>query len=282
MRRIVLLFLAALLPVVGACSSDDDGKASTSKTKTRTSDTGPKTVTEEARKLDTAGEGKLTVCTELPRVPFAFEEKGETVGLDVEIVRAVAGRLGLPPEFRDTDASELFRDLDAGRCDLVASAVAITEERKQQADFSPPYLDVTQSLLVRKADAARYTSFASLQGRTVGVQSGTAGAALADREAPPQGITVRKLPSTDELFTALKAGDVDAVVHDHPLLAYHASTTGETAVSAQLPGEKVEYGIAVRRGRTELLTAIDDALKAVRGDDTYKTIIRTYYGDDRK
>ena len=119
MRRIVLLFLAALLFVTGACGNDDE-QIPTSKT----SDTGPKTVTEEAEKLDTAATGKLTVCTEMPRVPFAFEEKGETVGLDVEVVRAVAGRLGLPTEFRDTDAADLFRDLEAGQCDLVASAVA--------------------------------------------------------------------------------------------------------------------------------------------------------------
>ena len=276
MRRIALVFLATLL-VAGACGGDDEKKASTSKT----SDTGPKTVTEQGEQLETADEGKLTVCTDMPRVPFAFDEDGETVGLDVEMIRAVAGRLGLPPAFRDTDAAELFDALAAGRCDVVASAVAVTEERKQQADLSAPYLDVTQSLLVRKADATRYTSFASLQGRTVGAQRGTAGAALADREAASHGITVLKPASAEDVFAALKSGDVDAVVHDHPVLAYHASTTGETAVAAQLPGEKVEYAFAVRKGRRDLLAAIDDGLKKIRTDDTYNTIIRTYYGDDR-
>jgi polar amino acid transport system substrate-binding protein len=276
MRRIPFLLFVAVLLVGGACSDDDKGT-----TTSKTTDTGPKTVTEQGEALKTAAEGKLTVCTDMPRVPFAFEEDGQTVGLDVEVVRAVAGRLGLPPEFRDTEASELFDALEAGRCDAVASALAITDERKRTVDFSAPYLDVMPSLLVRKADASRFTSLAAMRGRTIGVQSGTAGAELADREAAAHAITVRKLSAADDLFAALKAGDVDGVVHDHPVLAYHAATTGETAVSAQLPGEKVEYGIAVRKGRTELLTAIDDALEAIRTDDTYNTILRTYYGDDR-
>lgn len=274
MRRLLFLFLVVLSLV--ACS-DDDKDSATSKT----TDTGPKTVTEQGEKLETAEQGKLTVCTDMPRIPYAFEEGGQTVGLDVEIVRAVAGRLGLPPEFRDTEPAALFDDLGKGRCDAVASAVSISGERSTSVDFSQPYLDVVPSLLVRKADAARFTSFAALQGRTVGVQAGTTGAGVADKEAAPQGITVKKLASIDELFAALKKGEIDAVVHDEPVNAYNASTTGDTAVSARLAEPKVQYGIAVAKGDVELRRTIDDALKQIRTDDTYNTIIRTYYGDNR-
>lgn len=275
MARLVLVLLA-VVSLGAACSDDDKGDATP-----RTTDTGPKTVTEQGEALETTSEGKLTVCTDIPRVPYAFEENGAVVGLDVEIVRAVAGRLGLPPEFRDTDTAALLDALAEGTCDAVASSVTITDERKKTVDFSEPYLDVVQSLLVRKADAGRFTTFAALQGRTVGAQSGTAGSDVADKEAAPQGVTVKKLKTADELFAALKAGEVDAVVHDEPVNAYNAATTGDTAVSARLATPKVQYGIAVPKGDDELRTAIDDALKRIRTDDTYNTILRTYYGDNR-
>lgn len=267
--RLLLVLLAVLALVAAACGDDDDDEGGDD----------DKPVTEQGQALKTVSKGKLTVCTDIPHAPFEFEEAGKVVGIDAEIVRAISGRLGLTPEFRDTDLDGIFAALDAEKCDVIASSVSITDERKKTVDFSDGYFEIVQSMLVRKADAAVYTGFAALKGRTIGVQSGTTGADFAKKEARPHGITVKELAAADELFTALKANQIDAVVQDFPVNAYNAKTTGDTVVSAKFEAEKEEYGIVVPKGKDALLKAIDDALTQIRSDDTYNTIVRHYIGD---
>ena len=268
--RLLLALLVVLALVAAACGDDGDDDEGGD---------GEKPVTEQGQALKTVSEGKLTVCTDIPHAPFEFEEEGKVVGIDAEIVRAISGRLGLTPEFRDTDSDGIFDALDEEKCDVIASSVAITDERKKTVDFSDGYFEIVQSMLVRKADAATYTGFAALKGRTIGVQSGTTGAAFAKKEASPHGITVKEFAAADELFTALEANEIDAVVQDFPVNAYNAKTTGDTVVSAKFEAEKEEYGIVVPKGKDALLKAIDDALTQIRSDDTYNTIIRHYIGE---
>lgn len=265
----LLLALVAVLALAGCGDNGDDDNAGGS----------DRPVTEQGQALKTVSKGKLTVCTDIPYAPFEFEEEGKVVGIDAEIVRAISGRLGLTPEFRDTDFEGIFAALNAGKCDVVASSVSITDERKKTVDFSAGYFEIVQAMLVRKADAATYTGFAALKGRTIGVRSGTTGADFAKKEAGGHNITVKEFTAADELFTALKANQIDAVVQDLPVNAYNAKTTGETVVSAKFETEKEEYGIVVPKGKDALLKAIDDALSQIRSDDTYNTIIRHYIGE---
>src|SRR5687767_7394533 len=190
MRPARLLLL--LLTLVAAACGDDDG------------------VDRRASEREgTLSSGKFPVCTDVPRAPFAFEENGRVVAIDAEIVRAIGGRLGLEPEFRDTDFDGIFAALEAGKCDVIASSVAITEERKKTVAFSDGYYEIVQSLLVRKGDAATYKDLASLRGRTIGVQSRTTGAAYAQQQSEANGYTVKEYGAADELFAALGAGQVD-------------------------------------------------------------------------
>lgn len=267
--RLLLVLFAALALLGAACGDDGDDDAGDDDTP----------VVDQGRALDTVSKGKLTVCTDIPYAPFEFEEEGKVVGIDAEIVRAISGRLSLTPEFRDTDFEGIFAALNAGQCDVIASSVSITDERKKTVDFSEGYYEIVQSMLVRKADAATYTGFAALKGRTIGVQSGTTGADFAKKEAGPHGITVKEFGAADELFTALRANQVDAVVQDFPVNAYHAKTTGDAVVSARFEGEKEQYGIVVPKGKDALLNAVNEALRQIRTDDTYNTIIRNYVGD---
>ena len=269
----LLLVVAALAAVVGACS-DDDPDVGTSATSATTAVPGP----EAARNLELVAEGKLTACTDVPRPPFELEQDGQLDGIDIELVRALAGRLALTAEFEDVDGPGLFAALDAGRCDVVASSVVITDERRATVEFTDAYFRIDQSLLVRKGDEGTYDQLAALRGRTLGVQTGTTGAAFAKESA--EGATVRELPGPDDLFAALQAGQVDAVLHDLPVNAHHALTTGATVVATTFPeADDVEYGLALRKGNTALKAALDDALVQVKSDDTYPTILRRFLGD---
>ena len=275
--RLRLVALVAVLALAGAgCGDDDeegDGGATTETTEAA------QDVRDVAKELDLVAAGKLTACTDVPYAPFEFEAEGQFDGIDIQLVKAVAGRLGLTADFKDVDFDGIFTALNARQCDLVASSVSITEERKQSLDFSDPYFQINQSLLVRKGDETKYADLAALSGRTIGVQSETTGAAYATENA--KGATIREFTGADELFTALKAGQVDAALQDLPVNSYHAQTTGETAVAKVFDeGEKEEYGFAMRKGDTKLKEAVDDALAEVKADDTYPTILRTFLGDD--
>ena len=272
-RRRLLVAVVAVAVLVGACS-DDDPDGATSATSVTATMTGP----DAAANLDLVADGKLTACTDVPRPPFTLEENGQLDGIDVELVRALAGRLALTADFKDVDGAGIFAALDAGECDIVASSVLVTDERRKTVELTEPYFRVDQSLLVRKGDESTYDELATLRGRTIGVQAGTAGAAFAKERA--EGATVRELPSTDDLFAALAARQVDGVVHDYPVNANHALTTGEAVVSKTFPEEDdEEYGLALRKGNTALKAALDDALVQVRSDDTYPTILRRFLGD---
>lgn len=269
-----LAVVAAVTVVTGACSSDGKPKLANGQTDATTALSGPAA----GKALKTVSPGKLTACTDVPYAPFEFEENGEFDGIDVELVRAVAGRLALTPAFVDVDFEGIFSALNAGKCDIVASSVTITAERQKTLDFSAGYFQINQSLLVRKGDETKYNDLPALAGKTIGVQSETTGADYARVNA--KGATVKEFTGADDLFTALKASQIDAVLQDLPVNAYRAKTAGDSVVAKTFTeGDKEEYGFAMKKGSTELKAAIDGALAEVKSDDTYPTILRRFLGD---
>lgn len=268
-HRRLLVLVAALALAAGACGDDDASGPS---------DTAASYTPATGADLATVQPGKLTACTDVPHAPFELEADGQLDGIDIELVRAVGGRLSLEAQFEEVDAGSLFTALGAGRCDLVASSVAITEERLETLDFSVAYFEVHQSLLVRRADEARYGDLDKLEGRTIGVQSGTTGAAYARAKAA--GSTIREFAGADELHGALGAGEVDAALHDQPVNAYNARTTGATVVAKVFTeSEPEQYGFAMKKGSAGLKQAVDSALEQVKSDDTYPTILGRFLGD---
>lgn len=267
-RRFAVL-LTVVAVAVSACGKDDK-KAAT--------DTTSVTDASGLVKLDTVKAGSLTACSDIPYAPFEFEQEGKVVGVDADIVRAVAGRLGLTAEFRDVDFDGIFAALKARQCDIVASAVSITDERRKTLDFSDGYFEINQSLLVRSGDERTYPDLAALKGRTIGVQSSTTGADYARANAP--GVTIREYTGADEMFTALVARQIDGIVQDFPVNAYHAKTTGQTVVATTFTEVgKEQYGLVIPKGDTAMKDAVDGALSEIRADDTYPTILRQYLGD---
>jgi polar amino acid transport system substrate-binding protein len=271
--RFRLVVLVAALALSGVACSDDDDDGAAGGTSTTTAEGGT-----PGENLDLVADGRLTACTDVPNAPFEFEQDGKFDGIDIELVRAVSGRLGLTAEFKEVDFDTIFRALNAGECDLVASSVRITEERLKEVDFSDGYYEINLSLLVRKGEEAALGDLGKFAGKTIGVQSETTGAAFAQENA--EGATIREFTGADELFTALKARQVDGALQDLPVNRYHATTTGETAVATVFTeAPKDQYGFAMKKGSTELKAAIDDALTQVKSDDTYPTILRRFLGD---
>jgi polar amino acid transport system substrate-binding protein len=230
--------------------------------------------------IKTVKSGKLTVCSDIPYAPFEFEEGGTVKGIDLDLLKAIAGKLGLTADFRDTDFDGIFAALAAGNCDMIASSVSITEERKKTNNFSEGYFEINQSLLVRKEDATKYADLPALKGHTVGVQSETTGAAFATAQAATAGFTIKEFTGADELFTSLKAKQIDGVVQDFPVNSYNAETTGDSVVSKIFTStEKEQYGFVIPKKSTDLLTEVNLALVALRADGTYAKVMKQYLGD---
>lgn len=222
--------------------------------------------------------GQLTVCSDVPYPPFEFEEGGEYTGFDMDLMKAIADNLGLEFSVQDVgfDGLQSGAVLAAGQCDIAASAMTITEEREQNLDFSEPYYDSKQSLLV--PSGSDVTSIEDLSGKKVGVQQGTTGAAYA-RENVPDDAEIVSFPSDAELYPAIKAGNVAAVLQDLPVNLDHTEDGAFEIVEEFETNE--QYGFAVaEEGKDEVLNAVNDELQALRDSGKYQEIYDSYFATE--
>lgn len=270
--RSLLLVPAAVMALalaLGACSSSDDNKAGGN-----TNDTG----NGSASSLALVKDGQLTVCSDMPYIPFEFDEKGETKGFDYEIVTAMAKKMGLDKaQFDTTPFDSIIPALAAKNCDMIASAMTITDERAEKVDFTDPYFDADQSLLVLKKNAEKYKTLADLAGQVIGVQTGTTGETYTN-EHKPDDATIKGFGTGDELFPALISGDVAGALQDLPVNGYRAATAPDQFTVTETFKTGEQYGFAVRKGDKALLDALNKALGEIRDDGTYKSIYETWFG----
>jgi polar amino acid transport system substrate-binding protein len=265
-RLVAALTVGAL--ALAACGDDDDDT---------TTDETDEAGAEQPADVDLVSPGTFTICSDTPYAPFEFEEDGEQVGYDMDILRAIGEANGLGFEVRDLPFDGILGSLAAGECDAVASAVTITEERAQQVDFSDPYFDADQSLLVQAEDEETYASLDDLEGEAIGVQSGTTGETYAN-ENKPEGATVRSFEDADGLFGAIAAGDITAILQDFPVNAYRATQDDSLVVTETFPtGE--QYGFAVAKDNTDVLDMINEGLSELESSGDLDTIYERYFGE---
>jgi polar amino acid transport system substrate-binding protein len=223
--------------------------------------------------------GTLTVCSDVPYPPFEVEdaesESGYS-GFDIDLLTAIAEHLDLTIAVQDVgfDALQSGTTLAAGTCDIGASAMTITEERQANIDFSDPYYDSLQSLLV-PADSG-IASIDDLAGKIVGVQQGTTGEAYTTENAP-EGTEIIRYPSDGELWPAIQAGTIDAILQDQPVNIEHERADDTYTIVEEYDTEE-SYGFALAKGdKPELLEAINTALAELREDGTYQEIYDSYF-----
>lgn len=222
--------------------------------------------------------GALTICSDIPYAPFEFEggDNGTGyTGFDIDLLDAIAKELDLSLAVQDVgfDALQSGTTLASGTCDIGASAMTITDERKANLDFSDPYYDSLQSLLV-PADSD-IESIDDLDGKIVGVQQGTTGEAYASENAP--GADLLQLPSDGELWPAIQAGTIDAILQDQPVNIEHEKADSGYKIVEEYNTDE-QYGFAFAKGeKTALLDAVNGALQELRDSGDYQTIYDTYF-----
>ncbi|KAB1862322.1 basic amino acid ABC transporter substrate-binding protein [Microbacterium algeriense] len=221
--------------------------------------------------------GTLTVCSDVPYPPFEVEDPNSETGysgFDIDLLSAIAEKIDLKLAVQDVgfDALQSGTTLAAGQCDIGASAMTITDERKANIDFSDPYVDSLQSLLVR-ADSD-ITSIDDLDGKNVGVQQGTTGETYAGENAP--GAQLVQYPSDGELWPAMQAGQIDAILQDQPVNYVHEQDDPAYKIVETYPTDE-SYGFAFAKGeKDELREAVNKALKELQDDGGYQKIYDEY------
>jgi ABC-type amino acid transport substrate-binding protein len=214
----------------------------------------------------------LTVGADIPYPPFEQGKPGNYTGFDIELMEAIAGKIGRKAEFQDTSFETIFRDVAQGKFEAVVSAATITEEREKAVDFSNPYYLSEQAVLVKEGSDIK--SFEDLSGKTVAAQQGTTGLELTKEKADAG--EVRPYPEGPDAVNALKAGTVEAVVIDAPVAQNAVEKSGGVEIAEKVPTEE-EYGIAVAQGEEDLLDEINQGLKEVMDDGTYDKIYEKWF-----
>jgi polar amino acid transport system substrate-binding protein len=222
-------------------------------------------------------EGALTVCSDIPYPPFEFEENGEYTGFDMDLMKEIASGLDLELEVQDVgfDGLQSGAVIAAGQCDVGASAMTITPERAENLTFSEPYYDSLQSLLVPADSDVK--SVEDLAGKSVGVQQGTTGETYT-RENVPADTKVVAFPSDAEMYAAIQAGNVDALLQDLPVNLGHTED-GKFTIAEEYKTDE-QYGFAFsKEGSEELVSAVNEQLKTLRDDGKYQEIYDTYFAE---
>jgi polar amino acid transport system substrate-binding protein len=209
--------------------------------------------------------GKLTTCTHLPYPPFQSSEGDKVVGFDMDLIDLVAKKLGVTQTVVDTpfEGIKSGQDLNTGKCDIAAAGMTIKPERAKVIDFSVPYFNATQALLIRKG--AGYTSLESLKGKKLGDQSGTVGKDY----VTSKGFAATDFEDLATLQQALATRQIDGAVNDLPVWTdYIKKNPGKFEVGAEFnTGD--QYGFAVKKGgNPELLKTVNAVITAARADGT--------------
>lgn len=199
----------------------------------------------------------LRMVTEPTYPPYEFLRGHEVVGVDVEICRAIAEKLGRRLSVVSVDFDAILPSLISGKADLAAAGLTVTEDRKRNVDFSVPYLKTGLVIISRKAKPFLDTK--SARGKRVGVQGGTTGDEYVVRELKQEPERFRSYP---EAVAALKAGRCDLVLCDF-LLAQNCIIGEKDMVLSGLVTTE-EYAIAVPRGNAALLKTVNETIEELK------------------
>lgn len=253
--------LLVLLLLAAACDGEDPA------------DDGEPTDDAGAEEFDLVEDGTLTVGSDLAFAPFEFIEDGEERGFDIDLMDAIAAELGLETSYVDADFDGILASLAAGQFDVVISAVTITEERAETVDFSDPYFLAVQALVVQ-ADSDIGSQDDVGEEHEVGAQAGTTGLEYA-QETFGEDLVV-EYPEYPAAFTALEAGELDAVVADLPAADDAVQGSEGLEIAEEIDTDE-EYGIAVDPDKPDLLQAVNEALAGLIADGTYAELFEEWF-----
>ena len=279
MKRRTFISLMSVMAAAGVltlagCSSNSGSSAAASGAASSAASTG---AADQLAAIQT--NGKLVVALEGAWQPWSYHDERDTlVGYDVEVSHAIAEKLGVEPEYVESDWDSLFAGLDAGRFDIVCNGVEVTDERAKTYDFTTPYGYIHTALAVRK-DNEDIKSFEDLKGKTTANSLASTYMELAES----YGATVQGIDTLEETIQLLTAGRIDATLNAdvsfYDYLNVHPDADFKLVAQTE---DASHVAIPVRKGddSASLLEAINTAIEELRADGTLKALGEKYFGQD--
>ena len=279
MKRRTFISLMSVMAAAGVltlagCSSNSGSSAAASGAASSAASTG---AADQLAAIQT--NGKLVVALEGAWQPWSYHDESDTlVGYDVEVSRAIAEKLGVEPEYVESDWDSLFAGLDAGRFDIVCNGVEVTDERAKTYDFTTPYGYIHTALAVRK-DNEDIKSFEDLKGKTTANSLASTYMELAES----YGATVQGIDTLEETIQLLTADRIDATLNAdvsfYDYLNVHPDADFKLVAQTE---DASHVAIPVRKGddSASLLEAINTAIEELRADGTLKALGEKYFGQD--
>jgi len=221
---------------------------------------------------------KFIVATDCTWPPMEMlDANKQPIGFDVDFITAVGKAAGFEVDVRNIAWDGIFGGVATGQYDIVAAATTITEERQKQFDFSDPYYEVAQAVVLPAGKSIK--SLADLKGKKVGGQIGTTGVFVI-RKA---GVTV-DLKEYDDVGLAIQdmlGGRLDAVICDDPVALYYVNKKADTAGKLNISfktEEKEYYGFTVRKGRKDLVEKLNKGIKDVKASGVEAQLLQKWMG----
>ncbi|MEE6282186.1 transporter substrate-binding domain-containing protein [Georgenia sunbinii] len=230
---------------------------------------------------DSGGEGiqdSYVVVTDTSFVPFEFEEDGEYVGFDIDIINAIADEVGFEIDLETTNFDGMIPGLQTGTFDIAIAGMTITEDRAESVDFTNPYYKSGLRIAVG-VDNDEITSIEDLEGKTIATRLGSTSAAYIEENI--EGATPNMYEQLDQAYLSVQGGGSDAVLYDAPNVEYYILTTGGDTL--KIVGDLIEaqdYGIAVSQGNEELVEAMNEGLATIIDNGTYAEIAAEWFGSE--
>ncbi|MBD7985992.1 basic amino acid ABC transporter substrate-binding protein [Sporosarcina sp. Sa2YVA2] len=234
---------------------------------------GTKSDTNGASKSSTDGKKKLIVGTDATYAPMEYmDAKGNIVGIDIDIVNAIAEAAGFEVEYKNYGWEPLFPALDNEEIDFAVSSITIDEERKQSFDFSDPYFIANQLILIQ--ESSDVTSFDDLKDKKVSVQINTTGHKAVKELL---GKTSKNIVAAETMPLAISEminGNADAAVGDNAVIIEYKVNNPKVKLKTVEDNsfEKEYYGLMVKKGNQEIVDLLNEGIKKIKENGKLKEI----------
>ena len=284
MKKIITLLLTAvmLLTVFTACSTnktDEEAPATNVEENTEIKENeATETPDAEVTEEDIAVNGQLVMATNAEFPPYEFMQDGEVVGIDADIARAIAAKLGKELVIENVDFDSLIPGVSSGKYDFVMAGLTVTEERMNAVNFTQTYATGVQVIIVKEDSPITSADdlFAEGANTVIGVQLATTGDLYCTWDIEDEGLgTVERYNKGADAVMALNTGKVDCVVIDNePAKVFVANNPGLKILDTEYVTE--DYAAAISKDNPDLTEQIDEALGELIEDGTVDAIIEKY------
>ena len=250
--------LAAVSILLAACGADDSSNAGSSSDGEIT---------------------KLVAGTEATFAPFEYmNESGEIVGIDREVLGAIAEETGIEIEMRNVGWDPLFAQVKNNEIDLGASGITISEKRKQDYDFTDPYYEATQVIVVK--EGSTIASLADLDDKKISVQINTTGHEAAKKQFGETNLNISAFESLPVALLEVINGSTDAAIGDNTVVYEYLKNNPDAKLTVIEDDafEKEYYGLMVKKGNEKVLEKLNEGLAKMKENGKLDEIVEKYTG----